>query len=124
MDLKSGVLNMVATDTRRLAVFKIDTGSEKDVKCLLPYKLLNLFKNLERVSGEVEVNVGKNQASFKFDNVLIISQLMDVENFPDYEKVIPEPEKMVMYSKIERKYLLNLLKKATKDMLILIRVFC
>jgi DNA polymerase-3 subunit beta len=112
-DIKEKVINIVGTDTRRLSLFSIlfDAPFKKNMKVLLSYNLIKKMINLLN-EEEVEVLIGKNNISFqtnfsiKIDenknisgSALFISQfLAGADEFPDYEKVIPDIKK----SKVSR----------------------
>ncbi|MGB9678288.1 MAG: DNA polymerase III subunit beta, partial [Candidatus Ratteibacteria bacterium] len=107
-DIKEKFINIVGTDTRRLSIFSIifDIPFKKNIKILLSYNLIKKMINLLN-EEEVEIFIGKNNISFqtgftiKIDenqkssgSVLFISQLLaGAEEFPDYEKVIPDIKK-------------------------------
>ncbi|MCK9265303.1 DNA polymerase III subunit beta [bacterium] len=95
LDIKEDSLNLIATDTKRLSIFKIlsETEYPEPCKCLLPFKLINVLPSL---IGEeiVDINIGKNQISFKYEDTYLVAQLLSgSEDFPDYEKVIPDETK-------------------------------
>lgn len=84
-------ITMVATNTHRLALKK-DSAEQatSDIKMIVPAKILS---ELARVlTSEIPVDVSiywlKNQVAFSFENVYIISRLIEGQ-FPDYNKVIP-----------------------------------
>lgn len=88
----STVIRLVGTDGRRLAVVeqKLSFESKKDLQIIIPYKTVQeLLRNL-REEGVVNIVVGHNQVFFEMDSIVIISRLIEGE-FPDYQKVIPQP---------------------------------
>jgi DNA polymerase-3 subunit beta len=97
VNLKGGVLQIVATDGRRLAVSSDDLKSgrdESDRAVLIPAKTM---QELSRVlamgwQGDLELHLSENLALFRLSDgteVEIITHLLDTP-YPDYEKVIPE----------------------------------
>ncbi len=97
LDIKGKQCSFVATDTKRLAVVKktLETASAEQVRCLMPYKFLALITDILPEEGDVEINVGKNQIFLKFNACFLISQLLEgSQDFPDYEKVIPDEKKL------------------------------
>lgn len=84
-------INMVATNTHRLA-FKKDTipSFEGMIKMIIPSKILNELARLlsSDIPFDIKISWQKNQIAFSFDNVYIVSRLIE-GNFPDYTKVIP-----------------------------------
>ncbi|MCM8802669.1 MAG: DNA polymerase III subunit beta [Candidatus Omnitrophica bacterium] len=107
-DIKGNIINLVGTDTRRLSLFSIlfETPFKNNTKVLLSYNFIKKMINLLN-EQEVEVLIGKNNISFqtnltiKLDenkktlaSILFVSQLLTgAEEFPDYEKVIPDIKK-------------------------------
>jgi DNA polymerase III subunit beta len=96
VDIEQNVCNFIGTDTKRLALMKLslESKTEKKVTCLLPYKLMDIMTGL--LSDEdVDVSIGKNQISFNFAGIYLVSQLLSgEENFPDYNKVIPDEKNL------------------------------
>jgi len=91
VEVSAGDINMVATNTHRLALKK-STLPETAVtaKMIIPGKLLNeIFKILNfDVPMDVRIFWLKNQVAFLFDNIYIMSRVIEGQ-FPDYKKVIP-----------------------------------
>lgn len=112
LDIKEGALNFVATDTKRLSLFQVASEEKytKLYKCLLPYKLINILSALLD-DGVIDIAIGKNQISFKYKDAYLVAQLLSgSEDFPDYEKVIPDQTKQkVAY--MEKETLLSTLKR-------------
>lgn len=106
-DIREKYINIVGTDTRRLSLFtiKFEDGFKKQMKILLPHSFMKKMTNLLN-EKEVEVLIGKNNISFQIEfpqikgedklsgNIMVVSQLLGgAEEFPDYEKVIPDIKK-------------------------------
>ena len=94
MEFVKDKLSIVATDGRRLALMEADLPSgrkaKKDIRALIPGEVMT---DLNRIlagdfKGDIEISISPTLAGFKFDEVEVISHLMDV-SFPDYRKVIP-----------------------------------
>lgn len=85
-------LRLVGTDGRRLAVADKNLGVkiQKDVKVIIPYKTVQeLLRNLKE-EGDVSLVISQNQVFFEMDDIIIISRLIEGD-FPDYQRVIPQP---------------------------------
>ncbi|MCM8804756.1 MAG: DNA polymerase III subunit beta [Candidatus Omnitrophica bacterium] len=124
-EIKDKFINIIGTDTRRLSLFSIIFGDtfKKQIKVLLTHALMKKMINILNET-DVEVLIGKNNISFQTNfiktteenkkitgNILIISQLLTgAEEFPDYEKVIPDIKKSKV-SKINKDDLLSSLKR-------------
>lgn len=84
-------VRMVATNTHRLALKKDQLhGEKKQARMIIPAKILSELARLLTSEVPVDVNVTwhRNQVAFEFDDVYIISRLIEGQ-FPDYNKVIP-----------------------------------
>ena len=86
-------LRVVATDGRRmsLAVSDEDIPTDRDIKVIIPAKMIHELESLLEDDPEktVRVYLDENQASFVFDRVRIVTALIE-GNFPNYEAVIPK----------------------------------
>ncbi len=112
LDIREDSLNIVATDTKRLSLYRLllEKGEQKKCKCLLPYKLLSMLPSLVD-DDAIDISIGKNQISFKYKDTYLVSQLLSgSEDFPDYEKVIPDESKQKEIF-IQRDTLLSTLKR-------------
>ncbi len=81
----------VATDSFRLAEKKIKIKKTKDFgQILLPYKNIpDIIKVLESINDDIEINLDKNQVSFSYKGIYLISRVID-GTFPDYKQIIPK----------------------------------
>lgn len=81
----------VATDSFRLAEKKIKIKKNKDFgQILIPYKNIpDIIKILESINNDVEVNLDKNQISFSYKGIFLVSRVIDGV-FPDYKQIIPK----------------------------------
>ncbi len=105
-------LVFAATDSFRLAEKRVHTKGDIDIGSLLiPVKNIpDIMRILETSDGLVEVTLGKNQISFKFDGVYLTSRVVDGV-FPDYKQIIPKGFKTSVT--ILKQDLVNALKTAT-----------
>lgn len=81
----------VATDSFRLAEKKIKIKKTKDFgQILIPYKNIpEIIKVLESIDDEVDINLDKNQISFNYKGMYLVSRVID-GTFPDYKQIIPK----------------------------------
>lgn len=81
----------VATDSFRLAEKKIKMRKNKDFgQILIPYKNIpEIIRTLESINDEIEVCLDKNQISFNYKGIYLISRVIDGV-FPDYKQIIPK----------------------------------
>lgn len=87
---------LVATDSYRLAerTIKIETKGQSPIETILPARTLQeLLRVLSVVTEEnLEVYLAENQALFSFDEIEIISRVIE-GRYPDYQQIIPKEHK-------------------------------
>lgn len=94
---KNGILEMVATDGRRLAVISRKAiPKEKEFQVIVPTKvlseLLRLLGTLDIKEGadeKMQIGVTENQITFLLKETTLLSRLVG-GSFPHYEQVIPQ----------------------------------
>ena len=79
----------VATDSFRLAEKKIKTKRSLDFNpILIPFKnTTEIMRIFDDVNSEIEVSITKNQVSFVYNNIYVVSRVVD-GSFPDYKQII------------------------------------
>ncbi len=84
------ILTLVATDTHRLAVVKLDKdGIGSQVTAIVPEKALKAIKNLPMEdTEEVRVKFDETRLGVDAGNARVVSQLL-VGQFPNWERVVP-----------------------------------
>lgn len=85
-------LRAVATDGHRLAQYDIPLpqGADEITGIIIPKKtVFELRKVLDDADGDVSVSLNENKIKFSFNNLKIVSKVID-GTFPDYTKVIPQ----------------------------------
>lgn len=109
------VLSIVATDGRRLALYrKNKIGAKKDFRVIIPAKIMNelakfLKTNAKDKKETVKIDLSANQAGFVFGKTVFISKFIE-GNFPDYERIIPKDFKVGV--EIDSQKLLSATKRA------------
>jgi len=109
--ISQGVLTLVSTDGKRLAIAEKKLGGESDIDLhiIVPIKTIHeLNRNLQD-EGELSLVVGSNQALFDLGAVVVISRLIEGE-FPDYKQVVPPASENKM--KVGRSQFLLAVKRA------------
>lgn len=107
---KGKSIRFVATDGRRLALIEKELQMPQELKkeVIVPTKAIQeLVRNLEE-EGMVKIIFGENQISFQFNDITLVSRLIEGQ-FPDYEQVIPKEGKGKIM--IEREKLLGATKR-------------
>lgn len=114
-EFNGGEVNLVATDTHRLATKKSVWNSEGEgnsASVIVPNKVLQEIIRLEADDDTViEVIVGKKEICFACDNRTYISRLIEGK-FPNYHQVIPAEEKVKATAEVDVSYLLSTLERA------------
>lgn len=87
-------LVFVATDSFRLAEKTIKTKKASEISnILIPFKnAADILKIIDNTDTEIEINATKNQISFSFNGIYLVSRVIDGV-FPDYKQILPKEEK-------------------------------
>ncbi len=90
-DLNGETLNLVSTDTIRLAVQKIkgqffETNIE-NISVLLPKRIIQEYKTIKRKSGKLKIYFEENQVTFEILNHFLTAKLLTV-NYPNYSQFV------------------------------------
>ncbi|MFA6340772.1 MAG: DNA polymerase III subunit beta [Candidatus Paceibacterota bacterium] len=87
-------LYFVATDSFRLAEKFVKTRKSVDLPgVLIPFKnAADILKIIDNTDEDIEINSTKNQISFSFSGLYLVSRVID-GTFPDYKQIIPKEEK-------------------------------
>lgn len=92
LEFNEGKLNVVATDGRRIARKTIEVEGADKLRFILPAKavkeLLRLLNSDTDQPGRVQIKAGKNQAEFRFGDVVLVTKLIEGE-YPNYGQIIP-----------------------------------
>ncbi len=96
-NLEDEHLELVATDSHRLATKKIKLNSNADGlsfnNVVIPGKSLSeLYKILEDTDDNIQISVTNNQILFQTNHLLFLSRLLE-GNYPDTSRLIPEQSK-------------------------------
>ena len=90
-----GRLRAVATDGHRLALCDMDLPGEEGTEVeqiIIPRKgVLELARLLGEVSGEVRVGIGSQACRVSAGEIRLATKLVE-GRFPEYERVVPDPE--------------------------------
>lgn len=110
--INKGVLTLVSTDGKRLAIAEKKMGIETDVdlQIIIPIKTIHELNRNLKDEGQLSLVVGANQALFDLGGVVVISRLIEGE-FPDYKQVIPAASENKM--KVGRSQFLLAVKRAS-----------
>jgi len=87
IDIRDGFLNLVATDTRRLAVVKLENQIEDNFSLIIPKKAISEIQKL--FFDDIEIFYDQNTLIAKSNNFQFYTKLINGK-FPDYERIIPK----------------------------------
>jgi len=101
----------VATDGHRLALCEVTKdGASSKIEAIIPRKtVLELSRLLPDSDDPVRVQMAANQVKFSFDNIELVSKLVEGK-FPDYQRVLPAANTKVFA--IGREDLMHALQRA------------
>lgn len=91
---EKGELNLVATDTHRMAhsVYKLTGNTEETpiISLILPSRsLTEIIRLIDEENNLITITAGSNQVLFEMENINIITRIIEGK-FPNYEQVIPK----------------------------------
>jgi len=87
IDIRDGFLNLVATDTRRLAVVRLENQIEDNFSLIIPKKAIAEIQKL--FFNDIEMFYDQNTLIAKSNNFQFFTKLLNGK-FPDYERIIPK----------------------------------
>ncbi len=95
LESKDSELRAVATDTHRLAYYKMQ-GHEGDISAMITADdLSDIAKLLEDTDEKIRLTLTPRRAFFDINSTMVVTRLVE-GNFPPYEKVIPLKHKTVI----------------------------
>ena len=90
-ELKDGVLTAVATDGRRMSLYRENEGiiDGVDIKVIIPGKMIRELERLLEDEGDVNVYINESSAAFEFGSIRLVTALIE-GTFPNYDMVVPQ----------------------------------
>ncbi|GHV08454.1 DNA polymerase III subunit beta [Campylobacterota bacterium] len=86
VDVRLNTINIVSTDTKRLALFNIDQKSEKASLIILPKKAITEIQKI--FTAEVSIFFDQTNFIMSNENYYFYTRLINGK-YPDYERIIP-----------------------------------
>ncbi len=90
IDIKNDFINLVSTDTRRLALVKLENSTGNNFSLIIPKKAIGEIQKL--FFDEIEIYYDENTLIAKSSNFQFFTKLINGK-FPDYERIIPKDKK-------------------------------
>lgn len=87
IDIKNNTLNLVATDTRRLAIVKLENQIDDTFSLIFPKKAITEIQKL--FFDDIDMYYDENTLIAKSKNFTFFTKLINGK-FPDYERIIPK----------------------------------
>lgn len=112
MVLENDQIKMVSTNKYRLAYSKIENKNDIDEKLniIIPGATIKEISSLLEEEGTVEMKVNENYASFNFNDIIVVSRLIEGK-FPNFEQVIPDEKNTTIT--VNKEYLQSAVKRAS-----------
>jgi len=97
IDIKEDHINIVATDTKRLAIVKIENSSTNNISLIIPKKAISEIQKI--FFDDINIYYDVNTLIAKSSNFTFFTKLINGK-YPDYERIIPkEMEKKILLSR-------------------------
>jgi DNA polymerase-3 subunit beta len=104
--INGNILEASATDSYRVSQKKVELKEEskENINIIIPTRNLNeLIKLINDEEGEMELHIFANKIIFKFNNIIMMSRLINGE-FPDLSKLIPNDYYLELTVKLDSFY--------------------
>ena len=90
-ELTDGVLTAVATDGRRMSMYREVEGIVDgiNIKVIIPGKMIRELERLLEDEGDISVYINESSAAFEFGSIRLITALIE-GTFPNYDMVVPQ----------------------------------
>jgi len=87
IDIQESKINMVSTDTRRLALIDIENNTDKTLSMIIPKKAIQEIQKL--FFDELEIYYDEDMMIIKSNSYRFYTKLINGK-FPDYQRIIPK----------------------------------
>lgn len=107
----NGKLECTATDSYRLAKKIVEVNNSEEYNIIIPTRNLNeLIRMFNNENDNVELHIFDNKVIFKFDNIIMLSRIIN-GTYPDTSKLIPTEFSLIV--KINLKQFFNAIDRAS-----------
>lgn len=91
IDVKGGGVNLVSTDTKRLALFQIGETNQEELSLIVPKKAIQEIVRL--FSGDISIFYNQTYLVIQSKTQLFFTKLIN-GRFPDYHRIMPKEFKL------------------------------
>jgi DNA polymerase-3 subunit beta len=91
LDFEPENINMVATDSHRLAFCTSPWQGNNSQKIIVPARTMTEVAKIAVFEENISLSINKNNVCFKMGNTTFISRIINGQ-FPDYKPIIPQEE--------------------------------
>lgn len=109
-ECEPGKLNLVATDTKRLALLPVAADVKEKSSAIVPVGSLSI---VEKMPGDVKVTVSKSGIEFACADVFVVSRLVE-GRFPPFRDIMPKKTEHAV--SLNRELLLSSVRQAAVTM--------
>jgi DNA polymerase III subunit beta len=92
LDIKTGGVNIVSTDTKRLAIVQLDEQNKEELSIIIPKKAIQEIGKL--FFDDVDMFYSQNYLVIRTKQYLFFTKLINGK-FPDYHRILPKELKYV-----------------------------
>lgn len=93
LDIKTGGVNIVATDTKRLAIYKINENNSEELSIIIPKKAIQEIQKI--FYNDVDIFYAQTYLFIKSKEALFFTKLINGK-FPDYHRILPKEFKFAL----------------------------
>jgi DNA polymerase-3 subunit beta len=93
IDIKNDTINLVSTDTRRLALIDIEGSNDKTLSMIIPKKAIQEIQKI--FFDELEIYYDEDIMMIRSDSYQFYTKLINGK-FPDYERIIPKESSYIL----------------------------
>jgi DNA polymerase-3 subunit beta len=86
IDVRASSINVVATDTKRLALYKIEQSSDKNYPIIIPKKAI--AEMVKIFTSDLKLYYDETNLTITNDNYFFYTRVINGK-FPDYERIVP-----------------------------------
>ena len=87
LDIKTGGVNIVSTDTKRLAIFQINEKNSEELSIIIPKKAIQEIQKI--FYNDVDIFYAQTYLFIKSKEALFFTKLINGK-FPDYHRILPK----------------------------------